>query len=155
MKIAHAKSTNIGTITLIEENGYLTDLLFPEVAIPPNLKRQETSLLKEAFAQLDSYFAGKLKEFSLPLNPHGTEFMRKVWHALQTIPYGETVSYKDIAEQVGCPQGYRAVGLANNKNPIPIIIPCHRVIGTNGKLVGFALGLGAKQQLLDMEKQWC
>lgn len=100
------------------------------------------------------YFSGKLKQFSIPLNPYGTNFMRKVWNALQKIPYGETATYKDISELIEHPKAYRAVGLANSRNPIPIFIPCHRVIGANGKLVGFSGGgLDLKQKLLDLEKK--
>ena len=94
--------------------------------------------------QLDEYFAGSRKEFDIPLKLYGTEFQIKVWKALEVIPYGETKSYKDIAICIDNPKGCRAVGLANNRNPIPIIIPCHRVIGANGKLVGYGGGIDKK-----------
>jgi len=105
-----------------------------------------------AAKELSEYFSGKRKSFDLPLEPQGTEFQKKVWSALLEIPFGETRSYKDIAEKIGNPKACRAVGGANNKNPIVIIIPCHRVIGAYGGLVGYGLGLPMKQQLLDIEK---
>ena len=111
----------------------------------------KTALLAEAERQLTAYFAGELREFSLPLKPAGTDFQRKVWDALREIPYGETRSYAEIAARVGCPRGYRAVGLANNRNPIPILIPCHRVVGANGALTGYAGGLAVKEALLRLE----
>lgn len=114
---------------------------------------KDTILLKDAEKQLEEYFCGKRKKFNLPLKQEGTEFMQSVWKALETIPYGETRSYKQIAEMIGNPKAVRAVGMANHKNNIPIIIPCHRVIGNNGKLVGYALGLEMKQWLLDLEKE--
>ena len=115
---------------------------------------KETPLLIEAAAQLGQYFDGKRKEFSLKLNPMGTDFQKKVWEALQAIPYGETRSYRQIAEAVGNSKASRAVGMANHHNPIMCIVPCHRVIGANGSLVGYAGGLDIKAQLLSMEKQY-
>jgi len=97
------------------------------------------------------YINGEIREFSVPIKLFGTEFQRKVWNELINIPYGETRTYKDIANSIECPKGFRAVGGALNKNPIPIIIPCHRVIGSNGKLVGFAGGLELKEKLLKIE----
>ena len=111
----------------------------------------ETPLLTEAAKQLLEYFSGNRTSFDLPLAPSGTEFQQKVWQALQTIPYGETWSYKKVAEAIGNPKASRAVGMANNKNPIAIMIPCHRVIGANGKLVGYAGGLDIKSTLLELE----
>lgn len=110
-------------------------------------------VLLEAERQLTGYFAGKLDKFSLKLDPTGTEFQRKVWEALLTIPFGETRSYAQIAQQVGSPKAVRAVGAANGKNPISIIAPCHRVIGSNGKLTGFAGGMEAKAFLLGIESK--
>ena len=101
--------------------------------------------------QLKAYFDQKLKEFSLPLDIKGTDFQLSVWHELGNIPYGKTVSYKDIAQAIGNPKAFRAVGGANNKNPIAIIIPCHRVLGHDGSLIGFGGGLAIKQYLLDLE----
>lgn len=117
------------------------------------LSEPETDLLKRAGNQLMEYFQGKRTEFTLPLAPRGTEFQKKVWKALCTIPYGQTRSYGQIAAQVGNPKACRAVGGANNKNPIWILIPCHRVIGANGSLVGFGGGLYAKEYMLKLEKR--
>ena len=106
----------------------------------------------ECVRQLDKYFAGKLRKFSLNLAPQGTLFQREVWDALLQIPYGETRSYQDIAHAIGNPNAVRAVGNSNARNPIAIIIPCHRVIGANGKLTGYAGGLAYKRALLDLEQ---
>lgn len=121
--------------------------------MPNDINVNETVLLKRANKQLQEYFSGKRKIFDLPLAPSGTEFQQKVWSSLQKIPYGKTNSYKEIAESIGNIKAARAVGMANNKNPILILIPCHRVIGANGKLVGYAGGLEVKEKLLKIEKQ--
>lgn len=105
----------------------------------------------QAMKQLREYFAGKRADFDLPLAPEGTEFQRTVWRNLQDIPYGETISYGELAKRVGNPKASRAVGAANGQNPIPIVIPCHRVIGANGKLTGFGGGLPTKEVLLGLE----
>ncbi|MFU0831916.1 MAG: Methylated-DNA--protein-cysteine methyltransferase [Oscillospiraceae bacterium] len=110
-------------------------------------------LTDRAAAEIQEYFIGKRKQFDLPLSPRGTEFQKRVWHALQSIPYGETRSYRQIAEQIGSPKAYRAVGMANNKNPIAILIPCHRVIGSDGSLIGYAAGLDIKSRLLALEQE--
>ncbi len=110
------------------------------------------AVLEETRRQLDDYFAGKRKEFSVPLDFSGTDFQKKVWQALLRIPFGETRSYAEIAKDIGNPKAVRAVGAANGRNPISIIAPCHRVIGANGTLTGFAGGLEAKSYLLDHEK---
>ena len=136
-----------------EENGAITDVLFDEAAMPEEWVRQETPLLRQAAQQLDEYLIGRRKQFELPLHPVGTPFQLRVWQALLEIPYGETISYKQLAERVGSPRGYRAVGLANNRNPIAIFIPCHRVIGADGKLVGYGGGLDIKKRLLDIEER--
>lgn len=102
--------------------------------------------------QLDAYFTGELTEFDLPLSPQGTEFQRRVWQALTTIPYGETRSYRDIAIQIGQPDAVRAVGAANGQNPLPIVVPCHRVIGADGSLAGFSGGIENKKKLLQLEQ---
>lgn len=106
---------------------------------------------RETIRQLKAYFAGRLTDFDLPLLPEGTAFQRKVWRALQTIPYGRTISYGDLARRIRQPTASRAVGAANGQNPIPVIIPCHRVIGANGSLTGFGGGLPIKRQLLALE----
>jgi len=106
---------------------------------------------KAAADQLDAYFAGELTHFDLPLAPRGSAFQQRVWSALQEIPYGQTESYGGLAQRIGSPGGARAVGLANGKNPIGIIIPCHRVVGADGALTGYGGGIGRKKQLLDLE----
>ena len=121
--------------------------------IPEDINMRETCLLKKANQQLQEYLTGKRKIFDLPLAPGGTEFQQKVWNSLQEITYGKTNSYKDIAKNIGNIKACRAVGMANNKNPILIFIPCHRVIGSNGKLVGYAGGLNVKEKLLEIEKE--
>lgn len=124
-----------------------------EVGFGDRTETSSTPLLKEAIRQMDAYFRHALIEFNLPLRTVGTEFQMKVWQALQTIPYGETCSYRDIARIIGNIKAVRAVGGANNKNPVAIIIPCHRVIGKNGKLVGYGGGLDKKAWLLAFEKR--
>ena len=114
--------------------------------------KAETPLIQKAAAQVKEYFDGKRKQFKLPLDMRGTEFQLAVWQALQKIPYGETRSYKEIAASIGRPKAVRAVGMANNRNPISIIVPCHRVIGHDGKLVGYGGGLPLKQYLLELER---
>jgi len=112
----------------------------------------ETPLIREAAKQLEEYFVGKRKIFDIPLGPEGTPFQRAVWEALLEIPYGETRSYGDIAARIGNPKAARAVGMANNRNPIAVFVPCHRVIGASGKLVGYAGGVDVKKKLLELEK---
>ena len=113
--------------------------------------RRDTSALREATSQLRAYFAGELREFDLPLTPAGTPFQREVWAALREIPYGHTISYAQLAAVVGRPGSARAVGAANGRNPIAVVIPCHRVIGASGALTGYGGGLGRKRLLLDLE----
>jgi methylated-DNA-[protein]-cysteine S-methyltransferase len=143
--------TIIGEIGIAENRGNITNLYFYNEQIPRNNIIYETDILKEAGRQLQNHLAGKLKEFDLPLTPAGTEFMLSVWESLCTIPYGETRSYQEIAQDVGNKKASRAVGLACNRNPIPIFIPCHRVIGANGKLTGYGGGLEIKARLLELE----
>ena len=142
----------IGKIGIAEKDGKITNLYFENDELPKDLLICETSVLKEAARQLKSYLAGELKEFSLPLAPAGTDFMKKVWTNLCEIPYGKTATYKEIAEKIGSPKAARAVGLANNRNSIPIFIPCHRVIGADGSLTGYRGGLELKKRLLNLEK---
>ena len=111
----------------------------------------KNSILDMTRAQLDEYFSGTRKEFDLPLAPQGTPFQTEVWHTLATIPYGETISYAQLAQRVGKPTAMRAVGAANGRNPLPIVLPCHRVIGADGSLTGFGGGLPTKQFLLELE----
>ena len=143
--------TVIGRMTIEESDQCITYVHFGEVKRPDSTVI-ETDLLKRAGQQLKEYFEGKRLSFDLPLKMEGTEFQKKVWNALLQIPFGETRSYKEIATAVGNPLGSRAIGNANNKNKIAIIIPCHRVIGANGKLVGYEGGLDIKEKLLTMEK---
>lgn len=140
----------IGILTLLEKASSLEKICFGELH-NNNYTQKETPLLTLAAEQLSEYFSGSRREFTVPLAPKGTDFQRKVWNALSVIPYGTTKTYKDIAIECDSPKAFRAVGLANNKNPIPIIIPCHRVIGTNGSLVGYAGGVDIKTQLLKLE----
>ena len=141
--------TVLGVVTFVEEGGAL-------LAVTTHRSyegvEQETALLKEAYQQLSEYLKGERKEFDLPLNPKGTDFQKRVWRALCDIPYGETRSYKQIAKAVGNSKAVRAVGMANNRNPITIVVPCHRVIGADGKLVGYGGGPEMKEFLLRLEK---
>lgn len=116
-------------------------------------KGKMSELSNRAYQQIEEYLNGERKTFSLPIQLDGTTFQKRVWEALLTIDYGKTVTYKEIAHQIGNEKASRAVGMANNKNPIMIIVPCHRVIGTNGQLVGYAGGLSMKQYLLELEKR--
>lgn len=143
--------TTIGKIAIGEKDNFITNIFFNTDLIPKDVKIVESEIIKECYKQLDLYFSGKLKAFSVNIKPEGTEFMQKVWKELCNIPYGKTVSYKYIAEQIGNVKAVRAVGAANGKNPIPIIIPCHRVIGNNNKLVGYRGGLEIKEKLLKSE----
>ena len=117
--------------------------------------RNLPALMAECLRQLTEYFKGRRQKFSIPLVLEGTDFQKAVWRQLQKIPFGQTASYGDVARAVGSPRAFRAVGNANNKNPIPLIIPCHRVIGSDGKLVGFGGGIWRKEWLLEHEKNQC
>lgn len=144
----------IGTIGIEEENGTISRVFFSNDKSSADINNEETPLIQKAADQLSEYFDGKRKVFDLPLSLKGTEFQISVWQALMNIPAGETRSYKDIAEMIGSSKASRAVGMANNRNPIVIIVPCHRVIGKNGSLTGYGGGLAVKQYLLDMEKRY-
>ncbi|AKH38574.1 MULTISPECIES: methylated-DNA--[protein]-cysteine S-methyltransferase [Nitrosomonas] len=144
----------IDPLLLTSDGEHLTGLYMDVQDYLPHMKENwlcDPALFKETVSQLKAYFAKELSDFELPLKATGTAFQRKVWQSLTTIPYGETTSYKSIAEHIQIPKAVRAVGLANGKNPISIIIPCHRVIGANGKLVGYGGGLSRKQWLLAHE----
>ncbi|WP_405726771.1 methylated-DNA--[protein]-cysteine S-methyltransferase [Anaerotignum sp.] len=141
--------TPVGKLIIGEENGSITRVSWTQ--LPASYLQEETELILKCKQQLEEYFAGKRKSFDLPLAPKGTEFQQKVWSALQEIPYGEVRCYQDIAVAVDHPKGCQAVGGANGKNPIAILIPCHRVIGKNGKLVGYAGGMENKKFLLELE----
>ena len=153
MKYACFMDSPIGRIGIAQEGEAITNVFFNNTVRPSVFDEKETPLLSDAIAQLKEYFSGTRKCFSLPLQPDGSEFERAVWQELQKIPYGEIRTYKEIAIAIGKPTACRAVGSANGKNPISIIIPCHRVIGANGKLTGYAGGLGVKKYLLDLEKR--
>jgi methylated-DNA-[protein]-cysteine S-methyltransferase len=144
----------VGQLTLAGTNGRLRHLRMVDQTYEPSHGgwERDDAAFTDAVAQLDGYFAGELLEFDLELDLIGTEFQRSVWEALLTIPYGETRSYGQIAQQIGSPSASRAVGLANGHNPIGIIVPCHRVIGANGSLTGYGGGLHRKKSLLEMEK---
>lgn len=123
-------------------------------AAPPQADwKQDKAPFAEVVRQLQAYFRGELREFDVPLALEGTEFQRRVWNALRGIPYGETISYLQLAERIGNSRAVRAVGLANGSNPIPIIVPCHRVIGSDGSLTGFGGGISTKKKLLELESK--
>lgn len=144
----------IGDLTLSGDGTFITGLHFSsgrKARGPDPQWRHDPELFGAAQAQLEEYFAGERKSFDLPLRPSGTTFQEAVWQALLTIPYGDTRSYGDIAQQIGKPKAVRAVGTANGANPIALLVPCHRVIGANGSLTGFGGGLPTKQFLLGLE----
>lgn len=151
--MTHTKiyNTPIGKIGFTEDGQAITSVDFISEDVDIDTTVAETELLAAAYKQLTEYLNGERKEFTLPLNPSGTPFQKKVWEVLRSIPYGETLSYKEVAEKAGNPKASRAVGMANNRNPIPVIIPCHRVIGADGKLVGYGGGLPTKVKLLTLE----
>ena len=152
MPIHIYRNAEFGTFAIKEKNGALTNLYF-EAEIPDDEPTDEdTVLITETKKQLDEYFSGKLKEFTLPLAPEGSEFMKKIWNLLCEIPYGTTTSYKQVAVRAGNAKASRAVGSANNRNPLPVFVPCHRVIGSDGRLVGFRGGTDMKRKLLDFER---
>lgn len=138
----------LGNIKLAENDDRLTELSFTEDSLT---SKQENALLKDAANQIEEYFSNERKEFDLPLEPVGTEFQIKVWHELLNIPFGTTVSYQEIANRLGDPKSIRAAASANGKNPIAIIIPCHRVIGSHGEMTGYAGGIQRKKDLLTLE----
>ncbi len=144
-------NTPIGKLGIVEDRGAIVSIAFGSQPIPNDMKVQETELLKEASKQLSAYFCGQSRSFDLPLAPQGTDFQTNVWQALMRIPYGKTVSYGQIAKVIDNDKASRAVGMACNRNPLPILIPCHRVVGANGNLVGYAGGLDIKQYLLSLE----
>ena len=144
--------TAIGKILIAEDGEGITNLCMEGSFNTAGAQRGETPLLKQAHTALLSYLAGSRDAFdTLPLNPRGTLFQKRVWQALLEIPYGQTVSYKQLAQAIGNPKAVRAVGAANGKNPVFIVIPCHRVVGADGSLTGFAYGLELKRRLLDIE----
>jgi methylated-DNA-[protein]-cysteine S-methyltransferase len=142
------------TLRLVAGNDGLRAILFGEDESEAAGRDDSHPVLLEAASQLSAYFAGSLREFSLPLEMAGTDFQMRVWRKLCDIPYGETRSYRELAVALGNPKAVRAVGAANGANPLPIVIPCHRVIGANGSLVGYGGGLNLKKRLLELERAW-
>ena len=138
--------TPMGPLTLFAQENCLAALVFGDYGGYDHLP-----LFEEARRQLEEYFAGSRQNFDLPLNPGGTDFQRRVWRTLLDIPYGTAISYRELARRADCPRGYQAVGQANGRNPLPILIPCHRVIGADGTLGGYSGGLDRKRFLLDLE----
>lgn len=150
MKNVFYYNTIIGNLAIADNGKEIIQIAY-NTKLNDEYEEKETKLIKETYKQLLEYFEGKRKQFDLPLYLDGTEFQKKVWKALLNIPYGELKTYKQIAEEIGCAKGCRAVGNANNKNKIMIVIPCHRVVGTSGDLVGYACGLDVKKNLLEIE----
>lgn len=148
--------TPVGPLTVTATEKAVTAIRFgtqvPEGSTPCT-GAEATPLLRRAAEEIGDYFAGSRRRFTLPLAPEGTPFQQKVWEALRSIPYGETRTYKQIAIQIGHNQSFRAVGMANNRNPIVVVVPCHRVIGYDGKLTGYAGGLDVKERLLELERR--
>jgi methylated-DNA-[protein]-cysteine S-methyltransferase len=145
----------VGKLLLVADEDGLLELAFAEGRTPPVVNpawSEGGAALREPLRQLRAFFAGELRDFNLPLKPRGTTFQQRVWELLREIPFGETISYGELARRVGNPAASRAVGLANGSNPIAIIVPCHRVIGSNGKLTGYGGGLENKRWLLDFER---
>ena len=143
--------TEIGRIKISEKDEKIIGLVFSDYKKENEIEK-ETELIKKAYTQLEEYLSGKRTEFNIEIEMIGTEFQKKVWKELLNIPYGETRSYKDIAIAIGNEKACRAVGNANNKNPIAIIVPCHRVVGSDGSMTGYAGGLNIKEKLLKIEK---
>lgn len=144
--------TDIGKIGIEEKDGFIVKVHFGSNASFKDEDIKETAVINKAYIELNNYLKGDIKEFTIPLKVDGTEFMKEVWNGLLKIPYGETLSYKELGEKIGRPKAARAIGLACNKNPIPIFIPCHRIVGSNGDLTGYLGGLNIKKKLLEIEK---
>lgn len=141
--------TAIGSLTFCEEEGNIT--VISSQYQPETGEEKETETIWRAYAQIKEYLDGNRKTFDLPLAPKGTKFQKQVWQALSDIPYGQTRTYKEIAVAVGNPKAVRAVGMANNRNPLIVVVPCHRVIGSDGKMIGYAAGVDKKEFLLRLE----
>jgi len=146
----------VGTLRLVAEELGLRTVWFVrgrKDEKPDAEWKQDAAFFTDVMRQLNAYFAGELREFEIPLLLEGTEFQKRVWKALLAIPYGETISYGELAKKIGEPKAVRAVGAANGQNPIPIIVPCHRVIGSDGSLTGFGGGIENKKRLLELESR--
>lgn len=161
------RPTRIGLVGIREENGALAEIQLPcdgdrkkgssdlgcgSCCAQPIMVNSDESITDKTFRELDEYLAGRRETFDIPISPRGTPFMLRVWKELCNVPYGSTLSYQEIAKRIGSPQSARAVGGAIHRNPIPILIPCHRIIGSDGSLTGYAPGLDLKRRLLDLEK---
>lgn len=147
------RHTSLGPLTIYEQDNHIIAISWTEL---PEHSNFTCPLIDQAFSQIESYFRGERQTFTFPFKiKNGTPFQREVWQALQQIPYGKTISYSELAEKIGRPRAVRAVGMANHNNPLPIIIPCHRVIGRNGTLTGYAGGLSVKEKLLKIESRHC
>lgn len=143
----------LGPLLLVAEDGFLTALYMNEPTVPPTSQEDpEAAPFPQVRTQLEEYFSGRRRTFDLPLRLRGTTFQRVVWAFLRDIPYGSTISYGELARRIGSPKACRAVGLANGQNPVSIVVPCHRVIGANGKLTGYGGGLANKEALLSLEQ---
>ena len=153
----HLMDSPLGELRLLSDGDALTGLYMPSSKGNPTTEdpawERDAAPFRSVVEQLEAYFAGDRRDFDLRLAPTGTPFQRQVWSALEEIPYGQTRSYRDIAECIGSPKAVRAVGLANGRNPISIVVPCHRVVGSNGSLTGYGGGLHNKQLLLDLEQR--
>lgn len=145
--------TDLGDIGIAENGRAVTHLYFGAATVPPDATQAETELLREAGRQLLEYLAGRRRQFAVPLAPAGTSFRQSVWQAIGAIPYGQTRSYREIAQRLGQPSAVRAVGTANRRNPLPVFIPCHRVIGARGQLTGYLGGLDIKKYLLGLDQR--
>ena len=143
--------TPIGRLRLVSRGEHLVGIEFEGQQRAPEGEETSDPVLTACAAPLQEYFAGRRRTFTLPLAPKGTPFQRAVWHALETIPFGELRSYREVAEAIGKPTAVRAVGAANGRNPLPIVVPCHRVVGSDGSLTGFAGGVEIKRRLLVLE----
>ena len=150
MKLLEVYTSPIGEISIIEEENKIIEISF---GVKSGIKQGSSLLLEKTKNELQEYFDGKRMEFDIPIKLNGTDFYKKVWNELKKIPYGETRSYGEIAERIGNPKASRAVGMANHNNPISIIVPCHRVIGKNGALTGYAGGIDKKRFLLNLENK--
>lgn len=148
----HRLKTPIGDLRMLSNGAALVAIEWPGQHTDSSGENDTLDdVLRQAVEQLQAYFDGRRTHFELPLDPQGTPFQHSVWDALRRIPYGEHRAYRDIAQEIGRPRAVRAVGAANGRNPLPIVVPCHRVIGSNGSLTGFAGGLEAKRRLLSLE----
>lgn len=154
--------TIIGNISISSCNGFIVAIKFlkemiectDNIIIGNDTVFKETPTIINAYRQIEEYFCGKRKKFDIKMKQNGTNFQRRVWKVLEDIPYGKTCSYKDVATAVGNPKAYRAIGMANNRNNLPILVPCHRVVGNNGGLTGYAGGINIKLKLLELENKF-